>query len=109
VRGKRFLFLLGGEFNARVIDSQVVDSIVAVGELGVQGDLTVLMHDAAFFRRRKFNRCRRREIAARIPGRVSVYLSPRQGVKLGDAAASALLALDVLRHPRCANRDPCTQ
>ncbi len=99
MRPSRFFFLHGGEFDPTVVDSQVVDAIVGVGELGVAFDLVVLMHGAAFVRRRAENQRRRREIAARIPGQVRVYLSPRQGTALGDAAGCAFVAWEVLRAP----------
>jgi glycosyltransferase involved in cell wall biosynthesis len=99
MRDTRFVFVHSGEFDATVFDSQVVDSMAAVGELGIAFDLVVLMHGGPYVRKREINRRRMAEIEARIPGRVRIYPTPRKETRAGDLLASAVLLFDVLRTP----------
>ena len=95
----RFVFVHAGEFDRTVFESQIVDSMAALGELGVPFDLVVLMHGGSWLRNRDYNRDRRAEISERIPGGVRVYLSPRKETLLGGVAATGVLLLDLLRSP----------
>ncbi|MCC6641932.1 MAG: glycosyltransferase [Deltaproteobacteria bacterium] len=87
----RFLFLHSGEFDPTVIDSQVVDSIVALAEFGVRFDMLVLMHGSPWIRKRAYNRRRQREIEERIHARVRVFPSPAKGRPAGDWLAARII------------------
>lgn len=80
----RYLFLHSGEFDATVMDSQVVDSLVALRAEGVSFDMLVLMHGGPWLRDREKNRKRQREISERIEAPVRVVPVPRKRVALGD-------------------------
>lgn len=84
MRDVRFLFLHSGEFDATVMDSQVVDSLVALRAEGVCFDMLVLMHGGPWVRDRAKNRRRRREISDRIEAPVRVVPVPRKTTPLGD-------------------------
>lgn len=99
MRDVRVVFLYSGEFDSTVFDSQVVDSIVASGELGIAVDLVVLMHGSPYLRRRAHNRQRREEIASRIPGDLRVYPTLRKETFAGDLGAALVLLGDLLRTP----------
>ncbi len=91
----RFLFLHSGEFDPTVIDSQVVDSIVALSAHGVRFDMLVLMHGSPWLRKREYNRRRQREIEERIGARVRVVLSPAKGSPIGDWFAARIISAAV--------------
>jgi len=97
MRETRFLFLHAGEFDPTVLDSQVVDSIVAVAEHGIRFDMAVLMHGGPYLRKFAYNRQRQREVAERIGGSVRVYLTPRKTDRVGDTIGAWQLAFELAR------------
>lgn len=64
----RFLFLLSEGFDETVIDSQVVDSVVALRAAGVEFDILALSDGRAWWTKRAYYAERRRMIAARTGG-----------------------------------------
>lgn len=93
----RFLFVMAGSFDPTVIDSQVVDPIVAAKKRGISFDLLALVHGGPWWRDRAFIRERRREIAERIGGRVIARLAPRQDDREGELWAAACIAAEAWR------------
>lgn len=96
----RFLFLHSAELEPTVLDSQVVDSIVALANHGIQFDMAILLHGEPYFRSFSYTRRRQREIAERIGGSVRVYLTPQKMKPIGDAIGTAELAFELLRGGR---------
>jgi glycosyltransferase involved in cell wall biosynthesis len=91
VSDARFLFVVGEGPDATVIDSQVVDPIVAVGREGIRFDLLFLANPGPVLRERAFYARRRDEIAARTRGSVRILAAPRKRTRLGIAWVVALL------------------
>lgn len=96
----RFLFAVGEGPDATVIDSQVVDPIVAVGREGVRFDLLFLANPGPMWRRRAYYAGRRAAIAARTGGSVRIVATPRKRTKLGAAWATHVLAREIPRDGR---------
>lgn len=92
-----FLFALRGGFDATVIDSQVVDTIMSVRPYGVHFSLVAFTDGSTYLGQREFLKRRRAEIAVRIGGRVSAHLSPRQGLASGNAIGMAYLLYELAR------------
>jgi len=95
----RFVFVMGGEFEPTVIDSQVVDAIAALEPEGIRLDLLLLMHGGVMTGKLRENLARRAEVARRISGRVEIIPVPRQGLRTGLVLGAAALALDMALHP----------
>jgi len=95
----RFLFLVSEAPNATVIDSQVVDPIVAVGREGVSMDLLFLADPRPYFARRAYYHERCRDIAARTGGSARVVPIPRKHTPIGAAIAPWVVAREILRAP----------
>lgn len=93
----RFVFVVGEGPDATVIDSQVVDTVVAVGREGVAFDLVFLTNPGPLWRRRAYYRVRRDEIAGRTGGAVRVLPAPHPLTRAGSAFATALIASELLR------------
>lgn len=93
----RFLFVVGEGPDATVIDSQVVDTVIAVAREGVQFDLLFLTNPGPLWRRRDYYATRRREIAARTGGAVRVLPAPHPLTRAGAAFATGLIASELLR------------
>ena len=64
----RFLFVVAEGPDATVIDSQVVDNVVALGREGVHFDLLFLAESRRFLKDHRYYARRRREIAERTGG-----------------------------------------
>ena len=96
----RFLFLHTAELEPTVLDSQIVDSIVALGAHGLRFDMAVLLHGNPYVHEFRYNRRRQREIEDRIGGRVRIYLTPQKMKPVGDAVGTAELALELVRGGR---------
>jgi glycosyltransferase involved in cell wall biosynthesis len=97
VSDARFVFVVGEGPDATVIDSQVVDTVVAVGREGVRFDLLFLTNPGPLLRRRAFYTRRRSEIAARTGGAVRVWPAPHPMTRPGAAIATALVASELAR------------
>lgn len=95
----RFLFVLAEGPDATVIDSQVVDNVVALGREGVHFDLLFLAEPRRFLAQREYYRRRRREISDRTGGAVYVLPIPRRRSLLGSAPCTALLLAELARSP----------
>lgn len=95
----RFLFLVPEGPDATVIDSQVVDNVVALGREGVRFDLLFFAEPRRFLAQREYYARRRREIAERTGGRVSVLPIPRRRSLLGSAPCTAVLLAELARSP----------
>jgi glycosyltransferase involved in cell wall biosynthesis len=95
MRRARFLFLMTEGLDETVIDSQVVDSLVAVGREGVRFDLLALTPPRTWLARRAYYRQRARAVAERIGGRVRVV--PHSEKSGGAPAAAGLLLFELLR------------
>jgi glycosyltransferase involved in cell wall biosynthesis len=93
----RFLFVVSEGPSETVIDSQVVDPIVAVGREGVAMDLLFMPDPRPYLAKRAYYVRRRREIAARTGGRVSVVPMPRKHTRVGAAIAPWVLAAELAR------------
>jgi glycosyltransferase involved in cell wall biosynthesis len=93
----RFLFLVAEAPGATVIDSQVVDPVVAVGREGVAMDLLFLADPRPYFERRAYYEERARAIAARTGGAVRVVPIPRKHTPIGAAIAPFVLARELAR------------
>ena len=96
----RFVFLHSSELEPTVLDSQVVDSILALGAHGLRFDMAVLLHGGPYVRNFSYTRKRRTEIADRIGGKVRVYFTPQKMKPIGDALGTAELAFDLWRAGR---------
>ena len=99
MRDARFLFVVGEGPDATVIDSQVVDTILAVGREGVHFDLLFLANPGPMWRQRVYYAQRRRDIATRIGADVRVVVAPRPLTWLGTRWASRILAGELARSP----------
>jgi len=97
VSDARFVFAVGEGPDATVIDSQVVDAILAVGREGIHFDLLFLANPGPMWRQRAYYAKRRTEIAARIGGSVRILATPHKRSRVGAAWASALLARELAR------------
>lgn len=95
----RFLFVVSEGPSETVIDSQVVDPIVAVGREGVTMDLLFLPDPRPWLAKRTYYGRRKQEIAARIGGRVSVVPMPRKHTRVGAAIGPWVLAAELARAP----------
>lgn len=95
----RFVFVMGGEFEPTVIDSQVVDAIAALDREEIHFDLVLLMHGGVLVHKLRENFARRTAIMERIAGRVRVLPVPRQGLTLGRILGAGALGLDLGLHP----------
>ena len=95
----RFLFLVADGPGATVIDSQVVDNIVALGREGVHFDLLFLAMPGPAWRERAYYAKRRAEIAERTGGSVRIVPTWRPRTAIGGAYAAAVVAREVLRSP----------
>jgi len=93
----RFVFLVGEGPDATVIDSQVVDTIVAVRREGVAFELFFLPNPKPMWEQRAFYARRRREIAARIGAPVRIVPVPRRFSPLGGRIGTAIVASELLR------------
>jgi glycosyltransferase involved in cell wall biosynthesis len=99
VSDARFLFIVAEAPNPTVIDSQVVDAVVAVAREGVRMDLLFLADPRPYFERRAYYLARRDEIAARTGGGVRVVPIPRKHTPIGAAIAPVVLAQELARSP----------
>lgn len=95
----RFLFLVPEGPDATVIDSQVVDNVVALRREGVPFDLLFFAEPRRFLAQRAYYARRRREIAERTGGRVGVLPIPRRRTLLGSAPCVAVLLAELVRTP----------
>lgn len=95
-----FLYLMSEGLDETVIDSQVVDSLVALRGEGLQFDLVALTPARAFFAKCGYYRRRAAEVAARTGGRVRVLPHPRKRGAIGAAFAAAVLLLEARRADR---------
>lgn len=95
----RFLFLVPEGPDATVIDSQVVDNVVALGREGVRFDLLFLAEPRRFLAQREYYKHRRREIAERTGGAVRVLPIPRRRSLIGSAPCTAILLAELARSP----------
>ena len=84
----RFLFAVGEGPDATVIDSQVVDPIVAVGREGVRFDLVFLANPGPMWRQRAYYAERRAAIAARTGGSVRGVATTRTDPPVRAAIAA---------------------
>jgi len=91
-----FVFLVSDGPGATVIDSQVVDAVVAIGEEGVHFDLFFLPPPRQYLEHFAFFARRRREIAARVEGRVRMLPGSRS-TQLGVGVSTLLVASELLR------------
>jgi glycosyltransferase involved in cell wall biosynthesis len=95
--GARFVFLVSEGPESTVIDSQVVDAIVAIGAEGVAFDLLFLPNPKPMWDARAFYFRRRREIAERIGRSVRLLPIPRRFSKIGGMLGSAAIATELWR------------
>jgi glycosyltransferase involved in cell wall biosynthesis len=93
----RFLFVVGEGPDATVIDSQVVDTVVAVAREGVRFDLLFLANPKPMLRKRRYYRERLREISARTGAEARIRPTPRRKSGLGRLFATGVLAAELLR------------
>jgi glycosyltransferase involved in cell wall biosynthesis len=93
----RYLFVLAEGFDETVIDSQVVDSIVALREEGIRFDVLSLVNARTWLRRLSFYRRRRREIAARTGTRVSIWPVLMKQSAIGRIWGAAIVVLEAAR------------
>jgi glycosyltransferase involved in cell wall biosynthesis len=99
VSDARFLFVVAEAPGETVIDSQVIDPIVAVGREGVPMDLLFLADPRPWLEKRAYYARRRREIAERTGGSVTVVPIPRKHTPVGAAIAPWVLGAELLRTP----------
>lgn len=95
----RFLFVVGEGPDATVIDSQVVDTVVAVGREGIRFDLLFLANPKPMLERRRYYRERLREISARTGAEARIRPTPRRRSAPGRLFATGVLAAELLRSP----------
>jgi glycosyltransferase involved in cell wall biosynthesis len=95
----RFLFLVAEAPSPTVIDSQVVDAVVAVAREGVRMDLLFLADPRPYLAKRAYFRQRGEEIAARTGSEVRVVPIPRKHTPVGAAIAPWVLGAELLRTP----------
>lgn len=86
---RRYLYVFTEPFLPTVIDSQVVEPIALLDRHGIHFDLISTISAGMLLRDRKTVLRRRREIAARIQGRVLVAPHYRIDLPVGLAAATA--------------------
>lgn len=106
---RRYLYLFTEPFQPTVIDSQVVEPLALLDRLGLHFDLISSVSAGMMLRDRHTLLQRRREVAARLQGRVLVVPHYRADLPVGLAAATAaviaaagpaLLAREVVIHAR---------
>ncbi|MBS1107377.1 MAG: gfo [Deltaproteobacteria bacterium] len=95
--GASFLFLMSEGLDATVIDSQVVDGLVAVRREGIRFDLLSLADGRRWLRERRYYQRRCIEVAARTGGSVRVVPMPRKLGVGGPLGTTALLLAEHLR------------
>lgn len=95
----RFLFVVAEAPGETVIDSQVIDPIVAVGREGVRMDLLFLADPRPYYEKRAYYQQRGRDIALRTGGAVRIVPIPRKHTRVGAAIAPWVLASELLRAP----------
>ena len=93
----RFLFLMTEGLDATVIDSQVVDGLVAVRREGIPFDLLSLADPRQWLRNRRYYAARRAEVAARTGGAVRIVPLPGKRGAGGPLGATPLLLAERLR------------
>ena len=95
--GASFLFLMTEGLDATVIDSQVVDGLVAVRREGIRFDLLSLADGRRWLRERRYYQRRCIEVAARTGGAVRVVPMPRKLGVGGPLGTTVLLLAEHLR------------
>lgn len=95
----RFVFLMSGEFEPTVIDSQVVDTICSLEGEGLRFELTLLMHGGVLARKLRENLERRHRIAERVSGPVRILPVPLQDRSAGRLLGGLVLGVDAAAHP----------
>ena len=97
----RFLFVLTEGFDETVIDSQVVDTVVALRREGIPFDLLAFCDGRLWLERREFYARRCAEIAERTGGRARVSPIVRKlgapGLAIGAGVLAAELGASGLR------------
>jgi len=93
----RFLFVVGEAPSATVIDSQVVDPVVAVAREGVHFELLFLADPRPWLAQRAFFAQRRQQITARTGSAVRVVPVPQKHRRLGEELSVAILARELAR------------
>jgi glycosyltransferase involved in cell wall biosynthesis len=93
----RFLFVVADAPGPTVIDSQVVDTVIAVAREGVRFDLLFLPDPRPWLEKRGFYAERARDIATRTGTSVRVIPAPRRDRDVGPAITAALIGAELLR------------